>query len=95
MRLVISLVAFLLSSSAWSNIDSNDVVSECDDTQSAGEAFCVGYYSATITATTGTAGMLSEDKLLCLPDNFSTGIGIKIWQRYLEENPEKLTTRLL
>ena len=35
--------------------------------------------------------LYEKPKLFCVPENFTNGIGIKIWQRYLEENPEMLT----
>ena len=49
------------------------------------QSFCVGYYSATVTATSAMWLLYEKPKLWCSPDNFTTEIGLKIWQRYVEE----------
>lgn len=93
MRLVISLLALLLSGNAWST-DTANVIEHCERDEGRGDLYCVGYYSATVNATVRTTEVFKEAgsfDLFCPPDNFTMGIGIRIWQRYVEENPEMLT----
>ena len=91
MRPIISLIAVLLSGNAWAVSDTAKVVKTCEPGVGENQSFCVAYYSATVTATSAMWLLYDKPKLFCAPKNFTNEIGIKIWQRYLEENPEMLT----
>ena len=95
MRLIISLIAVLLSGNAWS-LDTAELIEHCERNDGQGNGYCIGYYSGVVNATTHTistfkVGEVEVFDFYCVPENFTMGIGKKIWQRYVEENPETLT----
>lgn len=95
MRKLILATCLMLSSNAWS-LDTAKLIEHCERNDGLGDGYCIGYYSGVLQATANTiatfkTGGLGVFDFYCAPENFTMGIGVKVWKRYVEENPEMLT----
>ena len=90
MRSLILLTSLMLCANAWSQaLSTNELMAICEEPEL--ELSCSSYHSAAVSTAWLMAGIDEAPPYYCIPDNFNTGIGIEIWRRYVEENPEKLT----
>ena len=88
MRSLILLISLMLCANAWSQaVSTNELMPICEEP----ERSCMSYYSAAVSMASLIDGIDEAQPYFCIPDNFNTRIGIKIWRRYVEENPEQLT----
>lgn len=73
--------------------ENGDLNAERGYEQSAGQGACLGFYAGVVHATTDLKFVWEAPALYCAPDNFSPPIGLKIWRKYIEDHPEKLTSK--
>jgi Rap1a immunity proteins len=59
----------------------NEFLTMCDTEEPIGRVFCAGYVS-------GIAGMLSDQRLICVPSNVTAGQMKQVALRYLQDNPK-------
>lgn len=97
--LVVSFSCFHSSDSvAGTNPDGNVLLESCKSTDdpnptdiSRGLAlYCLGLVQGVMNTHVLVARGLGEKAMLCTPEGVTTGQGVKIVKKYLDENPSKL-----
>jgi len=95
-KLIIAIAALVVCSWAWAEIfDSNWLYEECDGYDGKPSATCAAYYASTVDTTQILTSYFEGDSFFCMPENFTHGIGIKIWKRYMDDNPAQLTKKAI
>jgi len=73
----------------------NDLVQACDEGATAVEfGFCTGYILAAVESAENYS-IVNNTNLLCLPEEWTVGQGMKIFLKWASENPERLHEQAL
>lgn len=72
----------------------NELVTACSGNDPVNFGFCTGYVLAGIEAAGNNSviesGRTGQRRVLCIPDEWTVGQGIKILQKWAADHPEKL-----
>ena len=94
MRSLIAIsTALLVTLPVQSQVGSNELLYWCEDTGSADQSMCVGYFAGLQNSGaiwSAKAEIEDSEKLHCASSDVTPDIHLRVWQKFVKENPEML-----
>lgn len=94
MRTLLAIATALLAAlPVQAQLESNELLYWCEDTGSADQAMCAGYFAGLQNSGaiwSAKAEIEGSEKLYCASSNVTPDIHLRVWQKFVDENPEML-----